>query len=334
MEINTSTYETIFLLYIDKELSQKESLEVDAFIAKNPSYALLMEELKATVLVPESLRFPIKASLKKQEERTVLEATEEDDTAIWSHEYANYLMEDMQAIPGLSSQFKNSLKKEAASKSVLIKAFGFNQNKFTYTAVAALLMLFIGYKKMVKTPASNTVIAKNANSGNNASELSTASVPTIEDLTLIPSKSAYQTINSVANNTRSEVEASDLTFTQESTEPILDKVAEKADLIAPNANVFTSQSLVANEIHSSIKNTNIDSEKITNNKSNTISNSTNLEEEIVKDISSPVSYEIIDTDDPNRTIYIANFEIDGNKLRGLKRRVGSLFKSNKSDRNK
>ena len=30
------------------------------------------------------------------------------------------------------------------------------------------------------------------------------------------------------------------------------------------------------------------------------------------------SYEVIDTEDPNRTIFIANFEIDGNKFRGLK----------------
>jgi hypothetical protein len=48
----------------------------------------------------------------------------------------------------------------------------------------------------------------------------------------------------------------------------------------------------------------------------------------------PVSYEVIDTEDPNRTIYIANFEIDGNRFRGFKRKVTSLFKNNKSERNK
>jgi hypothetical protein len=46
------------------------------------------------------------------------------------------------------------------------------------------------------------------------------------------------------------------------------------------------------------------------------------------------SYEIIDTEDPDRTIYIGNLEIDGNRLRGLKRKVTSLFKNNKSDKNK
>ena len=52
------------------------------------------------------------------------------------------------------------------------------------------------------------------------------------------------------------------------------------------------------------------------------------------DEKSSTSYEIIDTEDLDRTIYIGNLEIDGNRLRGLKRKVTSLFKNNKSDKNK
>ena len=48
----------------------------------------------------------------------------------------------------------------------------------------------------------------------------------------------------------------------------------------------------------------------------------------------PASYEVIDTEDPNRTIYIANFEIDGNKFRGITRRVSALLKRNKSEKEK
>ena len=57
MQLNESTYETIFLLYIDNELSPKERLEVEAFIADNPSYALEMEALKQPCLV--QIRFNI-----------------------------------------------------------------------------------------------------------------------------------------------------------------------------------------------------------------------------------------------------------------------------------
>jgi hypothetical protein len=48
----------------------------------------------------------------------------------------------------------------------------------------------------------------------------------------------------------------------------------------------------------------------------------------------PASYEVIDTEDPNRTIYIANFEIDGNKFRGITRRVSAFLKRNKSEKEK
>ena len=46
------------------------------------------------------------------------------------------------------------------------------------------------------------------------------------------------------------------------------------------------------------------------------------------------SYEVIDTEDPNRTIFIANFEIDGAAFRGITRRVSALLKRNKSEKEK
>ena len=63
-------------------------------------------------------------------------------------------------------------------------------------------------------------------------------------------------------------------------------------------------------------------------------NSSNVDAESTIEEIAATSYEVIDIEDPNRTIFIANFEIDGNKFRGLKRKVTSLFKNNKSDRNK
>ena len=62
--------------------------------------------------------------------------------------------------------------------------------------------------------------------------------------------------------------------------------------------------------------------------------SANLDAEPTEVEKELTSYEIIDTEDPNRTIYIANFEIDGNKFRGLTRRVSALLKRNKSEKEK
>ena len=66
MQLNESTYETIFLLYIDNELSHKERLVVEAFIAAHPGYAREMEALKATVLSSEHLQYPFKENYKPQ----------------------------------------------------------------------------------------------------------------------------------------------------------------------------------------------------------------------------------------------------------------------------
>ena len=267
-----------------------------------------MEELKATVLAPEKMQFPLKANLKKEEDTT------------WSNEYVNMLMEEMQAIPGLTADFKNSLKKETQSKGILIKAFGFNQNKFTYTAAAALLMLFVGYKQLTNTTQPNTLAAITTNT-NTASENTIVPTAIKKDAVLLPETKTNQQTTVLA----------------------LAQVIEPANEVVPNANELANQPILvleaeANyetiEANASSNNTSLLSDKIINESTNAPTNSTDSDDAFVKESNLPVSYEVIDTEDPNRSIYIANFEIDGNRLRGLKRKVNSLFKNNKSDRNK
>lgn len=316
MQINESTYETIFLLYIDNELNPKERLQVEAWIAENPSYALLMEELKATVLAPEKLSYSLKANLKKQNTDTILEVIE-NDVEDWDPTYSNYLMQEMQAIQGLSRKFKNSLKKETASKGLLIKAFGFNQNKFTYTAAAAaLLMLFVGYKQLTNTTQPNTLAAITTNT-NTASENTIVPSAIKKDAVLLPETKTSQQPTVVG----------------------LVQVMEPENVIASNSKTLVNQPILVveteakyepTEANASSNNTSLLSDKIINESTNSIDS----DDTFVKDANLPISYEVIDTEDPNRSIYIANFEIDGNRLRGLKRKVNSLFKNNKSDRNK
>ncbi len=329
MQLNASTYETIFLLYIDNELSPKEKLEVELWIAEHPTYALRMEELKATKLVPETMQFGLKANLKKTAAGISKEVLEEDmiedlDT-IWTNEYTNLLKQDMQAIPGLSKQFKNSLKKETSSKGGIVKAFGFSQNKFTYTAMAAMLMLFIGYKQLTTTPDLKTVAA-----------VKTPSAQTLSKEILV-----QQFIpNQKTNDYSTKLNKKKLVVQDPTTNSIVN-----ANEYTPEAvsNVLVNQSVEKNEsttfappIELSIttNNTGALSEKIVNSLSSTSTNALDAEEESVPDTKIATNYEVIDTEDPDRTILIANFEIDGNRLRGLKRKVTSLFKNNKSEKNK
>ena len=329
MQLNASTYETIFLLYIDNELSPKERLEVELWMAEHPSYALRMEELKATKLVPETMQFGWKANLKKIDTGSSKEVLEEDMIedfeTIWTKEYTNLLTQDMQAIPGLSTQFKNSLKKETTSKGGLVKAFGFSQNKFTYTAVAAMLLLFIGYKQLTTTTDLKTVAAAKTPSAQALSQevLVQQFIPnqnTNDNLkNLNKNQSAVQepNANSILNVNEDIPEAASNVVAYQSVEK-----NELSTIVSPiELNVFTN-------------NTTGLTEKTVNSLSSSSTIALDAEEESTTDTKMGNNYEVIDTEDPDRTIFIANFEIDGNRLRGLKRKVTSLFKNNKSDKNK
>ncbi len=306
MQLNESTYETIFLLYIDKELSPKESLEVEAFIADNPSYALEMEALQATVISSEKLQYPFKENLKHQD---------------WEPTYSTIIKEDLQAIPRLSTSFKNALKKEVATEGIIVKPFGFSQQKFTYAAIAACLMVFLGYQQLTKAPVSNsiaanktTLVVPNTNSTKPSDEigLSNASPEKFAKVNVLdPKINQVQKLNVQAVNTKN-IQGIHL----------LQKESIAMAETAP-ANISINQTVIT---------------KLPSNYNNPISVNaipltiTSIDIETAIEEDGQISYEVIDTEDPNRTIFIANFEIDGNKLRGLKRKVISLFKNNKSDR--
>ena len=46
------------------------------------------------------------------------------------------------------------------------------------------------------------------------------------------------------------------------------------------------------------------------------------------------SFEEINTDNNDRVIHFSNIELDGDKFRGITRRLGAIFKRNKNEKNK
>ena len=327
MQLNESTYETIFLLYIDKELSPKERLEVEAFIADNPSYALEMEALKATVLSAENIPYAFKENLKQFEQETSLEVLDQE----WDTTYATILKEDMQSIPGLSTSFKNTLKKETASEGRIITPFGFNQNKFTYAAIAACLMVFIGYQQLTKSQLSDSSVA-NSSASNSvvsnglATNSNTVIVPNATTIISTESTVSGETVVSNSKQTATiKLQASQSSI-KRSSYKFQNATIAIAEPNRNNSNI-NNQAIIT-KLSSSYNN------PMTIDAIPTETNSIDVDTETTVDEKAATSYEVIDTEDPNRTIFIANIEIDGNKLRGLKRRVTSLFKNNKSERNK
>ena len=320
MQLNESTYETIFLLYIDNELSPKERLEVEAFIAANSSYALEMEALQATVVSPDKIQYPFKKNLKQQD-------LDED----WDATYATILKEDIQAIPGLSTSFKNALKKEATKEGIIVKPFGFNQNKLTYASIAACLMLFLGYQQFTKTPVSNSIAI-------NTTTLvvpNTNSTKTSDETTI---SNAFP--KAFAKNNEQIVETKQLVLSKQ--QAILKLQASNTNKIQ-RINLLQNESIAMAEStpnNGSLNQTVMKEIPRTYNNPITIDaipltiTSANLDAAPTEVEKVLTSYEIIDTEDPNRTIFIANFEIDGAAFRGITRRVSALLKRNKSEKEK
>ena len=303
MQLNESTYETIFLLYIDNELSPEERLEVEAFIAYNPSYALEMEALKATVLSSDNLQYPFKENLKQQD---------------WEPTYSTIIKEDLQAIPGLSTSFKNALKKDTAKEGIIVKPFGFNQNKLTYAAIAACLMVFLGYQQLTKIEAIPS----------SASEL-------VE--TDIRESSPKADVEKIATNARTKQSIKTI-------QEVTTKLEASNSIRKQGINVIQQESIGMVETTSNFESLNNQavSTKQPSNFNNPINindtplpiSSANLDAEPTEVEKVLPNYEIIDTEDPSRTIFIANFEIDGAAFRGITRRVSALLKRNKSEKEK
>lgn len=333
MQLNESTYETIFLLYIDNELSPKERLEVEAFIADNPSYALEMEALQATVLSSEKIQYPFKENLKEQAEIS-LDGMGEDWDKDWNATYAPMLKADVEAIPGLSTSFKNSLKKETASEAIIVKSFGFNQQKFTYAAVAACLMVFFGYQQLTNSSVTDSQTSNSIATNFNKVLVPNTSPITTRELTgssktIVSNSNKQARVNSInpikktSQLATTKLQASSSTKTQRSN--LLQQESVAMTETTPDNRIPDNQA-VMKEIPRTYNN------PITINTTALTKNSIDSETETEED--GAASYEVIDTEDPNRTIYIANFEIDGNKFRGITRRVSAFLKRNKSEKEK
>lgn len=333
MQINASTYETFFLLYIDNELSAKERLDVEDFIAKNPSYADSLETLKATVVGQDAIPYPFKAQLKKVTSKASDEIDElahinelNEMDAAWDQAYKNYIAEDMQAIQGLPPAFKDSLKKNNKSEGVVIRPFGFNQNKFTYAAIAALFMVFIGYQQLTRTTEMNSIVTNS-----NIESVPRSSTQKEEAIQRNASQNTFKKDIAIVAAPEQEpgskaqkikTNGTSITFATQKESIAMIEPTEPRHFNLTNTNIVASPAVSDKEINTAAINA-------TQLEANTI----DTDEVINTEDKTATNYEIIDTEDADRTIYIANFEIDGNRLRGLKRKVTSLFKSNKSDRN-
>ncbi|MEN9697067.1 MAG: hypothetical protein RLZ56_488 [Bacteroidota bacterium] len=295
MKINLQNFEQYCLLYIDNELSATAKQELELFIAANPQCASELALLRETVLTPTPISYPNKALL--------------------------YRFQEMEA--SLPTSIKQKLYR---SKPKVMQGF-FNRPNTRYAiAIAALLMIFIGYQWIAPT----TEVAKSTG------QLAQQNKKLNKQSSANPSQVKATLVANTIVNTMLATHSKQTTSQEQHRENIIPTTNNPAGAtVASTATTYTFATPTTPAL-SSKNNAPISSTQLETNLSradvhakNDIVNSNT----IITD-NSHETYEELNTEDADRTIYIANLEIDGDKLRGFGRRFNALLKRNKTEKEK
>lgn len=233
------------------------------------------------------------------------------DTIIYTNKAFLYRLPEMEAT--LPQDFKNKLYKESAK---IIQPNFNNTIKAALISVAALLIVFLGYQfKQMGTKASLT----------SPSSIMAKTIETTEPGTNHSSEKLDQPIIVQAKN---EFKPPKKNFNQ--TNEYLYQLVN-SNPIATNETTALINNDATPIVKDALQNQNNISPIIeTDSKQSEIT----AHEPLVEELSTEEAkgYKVIDTDETERTIYIANFEIDGANIRGLTRKLNALFKRNKSEK--
>ena len=212
-----------------------------------------------------------------------------------------YKFEEMNAT--LDPSFKKSLYKQTNSTGKLIE---FKKRYIAYVSIAAIaLWMLIGTKQVFKTTSPVSI--------------------TIE-------KQALASTDKIVSKKDEVIQAPNI-FVATATRPntsIVHKTMDSPKGTLENQSNNTSN-LVIYQSDAIASNQPISTKETipTISESQAITNSLVAESKVEKE-----SFEEINTEDNDRVIYISNIELDGDKFRGVTRRLGAIFKRNKIEKNK
>jgi hypothetical protein len=344
MKINQHNYEHYFLMYIDNELSATERAEVSDFIMQHPNYANKLQELQQIKLSPDNIIYENKFSLYKlseQDEQCIAylenEMTKEEKESFESEISTNiYLQSNVKQWQAtfitppttieIDPNFKNSLYKKSAQIKPLWATTSFKR----WASVAAILVVVIGFSLFnaennqetpsftnnigVKTELNKSAVTETNNVADIKATENSIALNKIKKEALSPivpisaqaqNQNANSNLNSLANKT----------FTETNN--------DAAIALVPNAAINTQ---MMNETAA------LPMEMLPTTVSNINQEAKNNMEAIITPIQ--VQYSNIDTDEEERSINIANIEIDGAKFRELSRKITTLFKRTKPENDK
>jgi len=233
------------------------------------------------------------------------------DTIIYTNKAFLYRLPKMEAT--LPQDFKNKLYKESAK---IIQPNFNNTIKAALISVAALLIVFLGYQfKQMGTKASLTspssIMAKTIET---TAPGTNHSIEKLDQPIIVQAKNEFKHPKKNFNQTNETVYQS-----------------VNINPIATNENPV----LIKNDLPIVLENAPQNQNNISSiNETTSAQNEITAHEPLVEELSTEEAkgYKVIDTDETDRTIYIANFEIDGASFRGLSRKFNALFKRNKSEK--
>jgi len=230
------------------------------------------------------------------------------ENILFEHKALLYRLPAMES--NISPDFKNKLYKKEAR---LFKVKFNNRTKAALLSVAALFVLLIGYRfietssvSSINTAVSNSAKANGKNLSRTKAALEKKNDPAINALTSTTKRIKFsgKIIKDLApaRISMAAITMKETTDLNTSSIPISNETISLTplDLQAYQINQLPNEIALGN-----------------NNKAT---------EHVF-----PTTYQVVDTEEEDRSIYIANLEIDAAALRGISRRFNALFKKNKSE---
>lgn len=301
IEINTSNYETYFLLYVDNELSENNKKEVEKFVLQHPQLQQEFTLLMQTVLEPETVEFTGKQTLyRKENERRIVPlyfsriavaaALIGLAVMVW------WLLPSRKNndVATVSPQIKNEQPvKEQPVNSATVKQEKQNNE-------VAL------NQPLVKKEGNNTI---NKTNNNTVKQQQPTVQNTVQQQNNVASDQNNTALNNETNN--EQPVANNQSQAANNNTTIKNDAAINEAATVQHQNTETINELPAESAK----------EIFATNENN--SNAINAQ---------PAVYKVLDTDNSDRSLYIGSLELNKDRVRGFFKKVGSIF-SNKSKNN-
>ena len=271
------------------------------------NYLLLYIDNELSASEKAAVELLLASNPKKAQELKALQAVQlKPEFVEFSDKSSLYRFDEMNA--SLDPAFKKTLYKSSLKSAKLIDIKKIYWATGSIAAIA--ISIFFGVKTLVNQPQLQQpqLVASIAPIKNN--------IPNKSVSILKPIEKTLSTTDNQLNN-QPQIIAQSNQVIADATLPIIASVTNN------DQPILSKETLNADQTATMVESSSITADNTTMN--STIS----VEQKIEKEI-----FEEINTEDNDRVIYISNIELDGDKFRGITRRLNALFKRNKSEKNK